>query len=212
MNNPETSSDSSAPGQPFEAIPAASTVKDLNRRRLLLKGAASTGATVAALQPIGALATIPSGSTVLTCPSSVAGAKETNCTVSGVQSAAHSFASNITKIPAGGKAISYWSATTNGVPNKRWNCSTLTKVSALFPYCNSTYSNKTLLDMLKNYSGTTEAGYICAYLNGTNFYSDPPTNIKCFPYSAAQVQTYWNDTKKRASALALFQRISTQTT
>ena len=113
---------------------------------------------MAALQPIGALATFPSGSTVPTCPSSVAGAKETNCTVSGVQSAAHSFASNITKIPAGGKAISYWSATTNGVPTNPWNCLDLNQGERTLSVPYSTYSNKTLLDMLKNYSGTTEAG------------------------------------------------------
>jgi hypothetical protein len=210
MKNLETSSDSSATGQPLEAIPAVSTVKDLNRRRLLLKGAASTGATVAALQPIGALATIPSGTTVLTCPSSVGGAKETNCTVSGVQSAAHSFATNVTKIPACGKALSYWSANNAMVPVKTWNCGYTTKCGTLLANCNSTYTNRSLIWVLVNASGSDEAGYICAYLNGLNFYGAPLSG-KCFPYSHTDVQSFWGDTNKRASALALFKRISTQT-
>lgn len=211
MIDQETSSDSSVPGQALRGTAKAMTVKDLNRRRLLLKGAASTGATVAALQPIGALATgLPSGSVVLTCPSSVGGSKETICTVSGVQSAAHSFASNITQVKACGKTISYWSANNAMVPVKAWNCSHTTKCGTLFSNCNSSYTYKSLIWVLVNAAGSDEAGYICAYLNGLNFYGAPLSG-KCFPYSHTQVQSFWGDGNKRANALALFKRISTQT-
>lgn len=168
----------------------------LARRRLLLKGASGGAATLAALTPLGALATTQS--TVFVCKNG--DSKDVLCTLSGVQSAAHSFSATITKVNCGGKKVSHWNACTTSAPSTPSNawptgCSSGAKVSTVFG-TNCEYANTAMFTVVKQ-SSQPMAHWITAYLNAKAF----PAS---FPYTPAQVVSLYGDTTKRAAALAFF--------
>ncbi len=213
MNDQTSNPDVPLSGDPLSPARPVLSAEALARRRLLLKGAVGSAAAVAALQPVGALAT--GQSTVLTCLGDKG--KEGLCSISGVQSAAHSFGPNIVAIQAKGKPMSHWSAATYNDSTKVWTpvnawteiSHSKTAGSAFGSTCASTLSSKTLLAVLRDNSTTVEATYICAYLNAAVLYADTPSSTKTFPYSKEKVYEFWSaggDT--RAAAASLFQRIT----
>lgn len=205
----DLSSNSSTPSghDPLSPRKPALSADALARRRLMLKGATGSAAALAALKPMGALATTQS--TVLVCKN--AQNKDVLCTVSGVQSAAHTFGPNITKVLAYGKCKAYWQTNPSAWPTAcRTTCAPTLKVGTLFANCAN--SNKTMMQILTNYAGTIEADYICAYLNGSHLYDPVPTSTKCFPYSSSQVQALWTGGEpNRSKAQTLFKAICTLT-
>ncbi|RZL40629.1 MAG: hypothetical protein EOP35_00350 [Rubrivivax sp.] len=180
----------------------------LMRRRLMLRGASTGVAALAALQPVGALATT---STVLTCKNG--NDKVSLCTLSGVNSAAHSFGPNVTKITAFGKTKASWYAL------QTWpsGCAPGSTVGSLLSGASSTVSSMLLRDILNPVSTngtkftTVEADFVCAYLNGLAYYEvTGPTQAKAFPYSAAKVKEFWGaGNPTRANAWSLFKAIQT---
>lgn len=195
MNEKTSQSESlrvSDAGLPADQMPATA----LARRRLLLKGASGGAATLAALTPLGALATTQS--TVFVCKNG--DNKDVLCTLSGVQSAAHSFSATITKVSCGGKKVSHWNACTTSAPTTPSNpwptgCNSSAKVSTVFGI-NCEYANTAMFTVVKQ-STLPMAHWITAYLNATKF----PAS---FPYTPAQVVSLYADTTKRAAALAFF--------
>lgn len=224
MNKPSSTPGVSSANDPLSSHQAAPAADVMMRRRLLLRGATGGAAALAALKPVGALATSGT-STVLVCKNGLN--KTSLCTLSGVQSAAHSFGPNIQKIQAAGKRLTYWSARTGatssscGTPNNAWPKAAEplvapgNKVSTLLS--NSTYANVKMLDLLNSQPSSDEAQFIVAYLNATSHYNDVgPTSAKSFPYSKSQVQSFWNPTAglpadSRARARTLFESIATLT-
>jgi|SRR6218665_3601290 len=172
------------------------------RRRLLLRGVGSGAAAVAALTPVRALAT-NSGSTVYVCASKTTG-KDLICTLSGVDSAAHSFGPNITKVVAGGKKVSYWgdckntgsSKTPVYAPNNSWPIDYKIVAKDALPNCSAAMSNKTLLEIMRANQSTEEAHWIGAYLNAAKFPA-------MFPYTPQQVLDLYNG-NQRSKALTFF--------
>lgn len=209
MSNQSSGSENSQRDDPL--APTRTLSADaLTRRRLLLKGATGGTAALAALTPVGALAT--GTSTVLTCQGNTGAIGL--CSVSGVQSAAHSFGSNISQIAASGKHTNYWSKDGLTWPSTSPNaCAKSTLVNSLLPGCSSTFSSQKTLWALKNSPGSAEAIFIAAYLNGAKFYGAAgPSQSLAFPYSSAQVKNFWDaGGTTRANAQALFARIMTQT-
>ena len=210
MKNQSSSSDTSFGNDPLSPQRQPLSAEALLRRRLMLKGASSGVAAVAALKPIGVLAT---QATVLTCLN--AQSQQTLCSVSGVQSAAHSFGPNVTTILAKGYTMAHWSANDGkGKPNNAWptscasTCAPGKPVNALLAGCqNGTMS---MLDVLATKSTTIEADYLCAYLNATAMWSATPTTAMCFPYSPAEVLAFWNNGGANLTkAQTLFKAIAT---
>lgn len=204
MNDQPTPNDPLSPQKPSLSADA------LLRRRLLLKGATGSAAALAALQPVGALAT--GTSTVLYCKN--ADNKDVLCSLSGVTSAAHTFGPNVAKVLAVGKNKNYWYAKSN------WptGCTPLTYVKDLLPGASSGVANMTLRDLLNPAAvnsanfGTAEADFVCAYLNGLYLYGTlGPTDAMTFPYSAAKVKEFWGTAPSatRTSARNLFVAIQT---
>lgn len=197
---------SSTSNDPLSPPKPALSADALTRRRLMLRGASGGAAALAALQPVGALAT--SQSTVLTCLNGAG--KEALCTLSGVQSAAHSFGPGITRIPAKGKSKSYWKS--NPWPS---GCATVCApnklVGSLLSNCNSSYRSMTMQWLMANAASSIEADFICAYLNGTACYSATyPTASKAFPYSSGKVKEFWDaGGQTRTNAQTLFKAIQT---
>ncbi|WP_310386009.1 hypothetical protein [Roseateles sp.] len=177
----------------------------LVRRRLLLKGAGTGAATLAALTPIGALA--QTQSTVFVCKNGTG--KDVMCTVSGVQSAAHSFGPNITKVTAGGKGVAYWGAAAPAVtpkpgvvavptPLNTWPAGvTPTALVKTVFGSGAAYANTGLFAMTNRYASQDMAHWIAAYLNAKAM----PAS---FPYKPAEVVALYTDTTKRVAALAFF--------
>lgn len=211
MNNQSSGSENSQRHDPLAPARTLST-DALARRRLLLKGATGGTAALAALTPIGALATGTVGSTVLVCTG--IGNKPALCTMSGVGSAAHSFGSNITQIPACGRNVTYWKDCATWPSTSPTACSKATGVSTILSGCSSTFSGKSVLWALQNKPTSDEAIWICAYLNGATMYtSGNPTTTLTFPYSSTQVKAFWDaGGAKRSNALTLFKAITTKST
>jgi hypothetical protein len=205
MNDQSSNPGASSTNDPLSPQKASLSVDALMRRRLMLRGASGSAAALAALQPIGALAT--GQSTVLTCLN--AESKESLCSVSGVQSAAHSFGPNITKIQAKGKTKAYWlGCHTTWSSLTAETCKSDMAVSQLFSGANN--GTETMKAILKNRADSIEADFIGAYLNGATMYSASPTSTLCFPYSKAQVKGLWDaGVETRLKAQALFRGIST---
>lgn len=186
-------------------------------RRRLLQGASGGAAALAALKPIGAAAQ----TYVLTCQGVSASSR---CTLSGVTSAAHSFAVGYSALQAVGKDVSYWKSgltTSGGTPTNAWPttglpkaCTPTTQVGTLLTGCNSTYATWTIRKLLC-YNATTsasvEADFICAYLSAGKFWSSlGPSLTKTFPYSPQEVLDHWSksgDTSKRGAARTLYNAI-----
>jgi len=205
MNNQSSGSENSQRHEPLAPAQALST-DALARRRLLLKGATGGTAALAALTPVGALATGSGGSTVLVCASDK-GAPGL-CTLSGVGSAAHSFGPLVTKISASGKNAAYWK-NLNYWPTTVPATLKTAKVKTLLGTC--TNGEKQILYVLQYAPTSVEALWICAYLNGAKFYdAGGPSQAKPFPYSSVQVMDFWKNANTRMNAQALFSRITTQ--
>lgn len=220
MNDHPSNSGAQLSDDPLSPRKSSLSADALARRRLMLRGASSGAAALAALKPMGALATGTGGSTVLVCKN--ASNKDALCTLSGVQSAAHSFGPNITKITAGGKKTTHWSSRTGsgpGTPINTWpsSCSSVCApgktVGSLLAGCNSSYTNTKMLDLLNHSTAgnSTEAHFIVAYLNAALLYSSTgPTLSKTFPYSMDQVKSFWTaGGTTRTNARDLFKAIAT---
>ena len=209
MNNQSSDSENS---QRHDALAPVRTLSTdaLARRRLLLKGATGGTAALAALTPVGALAT--GTSTVLTCVGNTGAVGL--CSHSGVQSAAHSFGSNITQIPAAGKNATYWKDRATWPTTSPTVCAKTTAVSTVLAGCSSTFSGKNMLWALQYQPASVEAIWICAYLNGATMYNaSGPTATQTFPYSSTQVKAFWDaGSTTRSNAYGLFSRITTQST
>lgn len=201
MNDHSSNSSTPSGHDPLSPRKPALSADALARRRLMLKGATGSAAALAALKPLGALAT--SQSTVLVCKN--AQNKDALCTISGVQSAAHTFGPNITKVYACGKEKAYWKNNPSAWPQ---GCATTTQANTVFQYCSN--GTKSMMQILTDNSPTIEADFICAYLNAQTLYAATPTTTMCFPYDAAKVVQLWKDgNPNRSRAQVLFQAICT---
>lgn len=156
----------------------------LARRRLLLRGSTASATALAALTPIGALAT--SQSTVYTCVG-VSG-KESVCTLSGVQSAAHSFGPNTVKVPAGGRSPGWWKQSDGSAPRRQWPVPWTDKVSSVLTLAPMNLKSLTLFELMKNskYSNTVERHWLCAYLNAKAS-EQGLLGLYGFPYTPSEV-------------------------
>ncbi|MDN3919515.1 hypothetical protein [Roseateles violae] len=194
MNKQSSESENSQRGDPLS--PQRTLAGDaLARRRLLLRGATGGASALAALTPLGARAAGTGGSTVLTCTG--VGGKVGLCSVSGTNSAAHSFL-NVTQVPAGGKKVSWYGSCSGGscsslsmTPANAWPTgllpSTKLKNTTLPWAAGSAYGNYTMLGLLGTRSASAEAHWTVAYLNALKFYP-----LGTFPYSASQVVDMYN--------------------
>jgi len=199
MNDQSSTPGASSTNDPLSPQKPSLSADALMRRRLMLRGASGGAAALAALQPIGALAT--GQSTVLIC--TAGDLKQRQCSVSGVQSAAHSFGPNVDKVWAKGKTKTYWKDASSW-PN---GCSKNTKVGDVFKGASN--PDKTFLQILSSHAGTIEADFVTAYLNGAFLYSSTPSVSKTFPYSKEDVVMLWGkDGDTRARARQLFVGIS----
>ena len=163
----------------------------LARRRLLLRGTTASATALAALTPIGALAT--SQATVYTCVG-VSG-KEGLCTLSGVQSAAHSFGPDTVKVPAGGKSPGWWGQSNKtGGPKRAWPVASTDKVSTVLTMAPSNLRSLTLFELMSNpaYANRAERHWLCAYLNAKA--SEQGTLAPYgFPYTSTEVIAFYLD-------------------
>lgn len=162
----------------------------LARRRLLLKGAkGGSAAALAALSPVGALAT---GSRVTVV---VKDGKTYHCTVSGVRSASHSFGSNIVQVPCRGKKLTYWCKKTwssgSYKPTNTWPCDYTPAMSPYWSKCRSGWTGRRWFETtyMTDSTDSDESHWICAHLNSLKFYSTQE-----FPYSYDDVKAMYNGT------------------
>jgi len=172
----------------------------LARRRMLIKGAGTGATSLAALSPMGAFAS----STVVVC--SNAQGKSVLCTISGTQSAAHSFGPNITKLSGAGCKPSTWGAGKNGKPTRTWpspytsNCGT-TKVGSVLIYASPATRNLSLFQLMNTNPSAPEAHWLCALLNALAYEAGGSVWIGptfAFPYSSSQVKTYYLNNNTQA--------------
>ncbi|MBB2487302.1 hypothetical protein H5407_18870 [Mitsuaria sp. WAJ17] len=191
----------STPDQQAARDPLAATrglsAEALARRRMLLKTAGTGGvATLAALSPMKAMA---GGVTLAVCSSATTG-KAVICTISGVQSAAHSFHGE-TYPNAWGYSPGWWGQSTyvNGklVPARTWPCNYNVTVGSILIRASSSTKNLTLFTLMNNsaYSNTPERHWLCAYLNAlayeTNTGWDKGRTGWAFPYSSTDVINFY---------------------
>lgn len=162
------------------------------RRRLLLRGTTAGATVVAALTPFGALGT--SQSTVYTCIGK--DGNEGLCTLSGVQSAAHSFGPGTVKVPAVGKSPGWWgqsvTVSKKTMPRREWPVDWQAKVGNVLTLAPHNLKQLTLFKLMSDsaYANTAERHWLCAYLNakaGEQGMFAPGG----FPYSATDVITFY---------------------
>jgi hypothetical protein len=164
----------------------------LARRRLLLRGTTASATALAALTPIGALAT--SQSTVYTCVGT--SGKEAVCTLSGVQSAAHSFGPDTDKVQAGGKSPGWWSQsqTVKGetVPRRPWPVPWGDKVESVLTLAPVNLRSLKLFELMSQsaYANTAERHWLCAYLNAKAGEQGALVPYG-FPYTASEVLGFY---------------------
>lgn len=169
----------------------------LARRRMLLKSAGTGGvATLAALSPMRAMA---GGVTLAVCNNASTG-KAMICTISGVQSAAHSFHGE-TYPNAWGYSPGWWGQTTlvagKTVPRRTWPCNCNVTVGSILIRASSSTRNLTLFTLMSNvaYRSTVEFHWLGAYLNAlayeTNTGWDVGRTGYAFPYSSADVINFY---------------------
>lgn len=196
MDKQRSTPDQQAAQDPLMATRALSA-EALARRRMLLK-TAGTGsvATLAALAPMRAMA---GGVTLAVCNSATTG-KAVICTISGVQSAAHSFHGE-TYPNAWGYSPGWWGQSTvvNGktVPRRTWPCNCNVTVGSILIRASSSTKNLTLFALMNNpaYASTVERHWLNAYLNAlsyeTNTGWDKGRTGWAFPYSSTDVINYY---------------------
>ncbi|WP_147283052.1 hypothetical protein [Pseudorhodoferax soli] len=164
MSNMSPVQDNSRPSDDHQSAAHGMSSAALARRRLLLRGTTASATALAALTPIGALAT--SQSTVYTCIGT--SGKEGLCTLSGVQSAAHSFGPDTERVPAGGKSPGWWGQSNKtGEPKRPWPVDWREKVSTVLTMAPSNLRSLTLFELMSKstYASTSERHWLCAYLN-----------------------------------------------
>lgn len=191
----------STPEQQAARDPLAATrelsAEALARRRMLLKSAGTGGvASLAALSPMKAMA---GGVTLAVCSSTTTG-KAVICTISGVQSAAHSFHGE-TYPNAWGYSPGWWGQCTSSdgttVPRRTWPCLSNVTVGSILIHASSSTANLTLLTLMSNsaYANTAERHWLCAYLNAlayeTNTGWEKGRTGWAFPYSSSDVIGYY---------------------
>ena len=174
------------------------------RRREVLRTLGKASAAAGAAGPLSALA---GGSGRPWCYKDKTYTTCTQASISGAGSVIQSVAPGST--PHGGKPCSHYGNSGN-VPSacsgKKFkemiSCSgkdskgvDISKSSCLF--------NKTADYICTNAPTSVEAHWITAYCNATARYSATPS-LSNFPYSAAQVNGYYNDINKKAAAYAFF--------
>lgn len=192
MNNQSSGSENSQRLDPLAPTPTLSA-DALARRRLLLKGAGGGATALAALTPVGALAT--SQSTVYTCIGQAG--KEGLCTLSGVQSAAHSFGPNIVKVPAGGLSPGWWGqekyVSGNIVPKRTWPVPYGNLVQTVLTLAPSNLGGLTLFELMRNpsYSNKVERHWLCAYLNAKASEQGLLPAPYQFPYTSTDVVNFY---------------------
>ncbi len=200
----------STPDQQAARDPLAATrglsAEALARRRMLLK-TAGTGsvATLAALSPMKAMA---GGVTLAVCNSATTG-KAVICTISGVQSAAHSFHGE-TYPNAWGYSPGWWGQTMlsagKTVPRRTWPCSCTMTVGSILIRASTATKNLTLLTLMSNsaYADTPERHWLNAYLNAlayeTNTGWDKGRTGWAFPYSSTDVINFYLNNDQAAYA------------
>jgi hypothetical protein len=163
----------------------------LARRRLLLRGTTAGATALAALTPIGALAT--SQSTIYTCVGT--SGKEGVCTLSGVQSAAHSFGPDTETVPAGGKSPGWWGQSNkNGTPKRPWPVDSTQKVSSVLSSASPNLQSLTLFALMSqsSYANTAERHWLCAYLNAKAGEQGALAPYG-FPYTSSEVLAFYQD-------------------
>lgn len=186
---------STQPTPPKDQQPSTVTdVSSMDRRRVLLKGLGKGSAVVAATIPIQTLANT---STVYIC------GDNRQCTVSGIQSAAHSFSSGIAKVTASGKGAAYWDEK-NPNYDKPQNWKDYKDIpfggSALAAYPSAT-STKTLWELLKPGSTATldQKTWVYAYLNAI---LNATLNAGKYPFTKAEVQEIYSKSQASSSYAA----------
>jgi hypothetical protein len=204
-----TSLESQAQPSGRPAARQSTKVDPLARRRLLLSGLGKGAAVVGVAVPLQTLA-----STMLVCNGSAG--KNGLCTVSGFQSAMHSFGgpSGPTQIAARGRAqfvwaypkppASYPSPPVPPQPNVAWPASV--PHTTLFKSVFGGSSTLTLFQVIQN--GGTQASWITAYLNAAQYY---PTSFPYPPVTTGGVTGVreWYSSAQSAQALSLFTQLET---
>lgn len=195
---PETTSlQSQALPSSQNASHRSTKVDPLARRRLLLSGLGKGAAVIGAAVPLQTLA-----SSVLVCNGS--SGKNGLCTVSGFQSAMHSFGGGgtVTQVQARGWSAAKWGEgqTFNEGPANPWPIPEDTLFRSVF----GGNSTATLYEVVQ--TNTTNAHWVAAYLNGIKYY---PTS---FPYPAitnggVTGVREWYFHPQSAQALSLFMQL-----
>lgn len=198
MDKQHSTQDQQAARDPLMATRALSA-DALARRRMLLKGAgAGSVATLAALAPMRAMA--GNGVTLAVCSSAKGTGKAVICTISGVQSAAHSFHGE-TLPNAWGYSPGWWGqcTTVSGVkvPTRTWPCAYNVTVGSVLIRAVEPIRSITLLTLMTNptYASAPERHWLCAYLNAlayeTNTGWAKGTTGFAFPYSSTEVINFY---------------------
>lgn len=196
MDKQRSTPDQQAARDPLTATRSLSA-EALARRRMLLKSAGTGGAaTLAALAPMRAMA---GGVTLAVCSSAKTG-KAVICTISGVQSSAHSFHGE-TYPNAWGYSPGWWGQTTtsNGltVPRRTWPCGCNVTVGSILIRASSSTKNLTLLTLMSDptYASTPERHWLGAYLNALAYETNTGWAVGrtgyAFPYSSTDVINYY---------------------
>jgi len=191
------------PGRP--AARRSTQVDPLARRRMLLAGLGKGAAVVAAAVPIQTLA-----ANALVCNGSAG--KVGLCTVSGFQSAAHSFGAGSSQVPARGRNLSLWAQVKTvwnppsppppPEPTYTWPVPHTTLFKTIF----GGSSTLTLFQVVQ--SDTPAAHWVVAYLNAAQYY---PAS---FPYPMITTGGVtgvkdWYSHPQSAQALTLFTQLET---
>lgn len=191
---PDTTPDNAAAqdGTPALGTPAQGVGADAVRRRLLLRGIGKGSAVVAAATPIKSLAFTSS----VTANGKI-------CSISGVQSAAHSAPTNLPtcggKSPGWYKTISHWPGynSTTGIATNTVGAITFTQ-HAVFSAVFGGGSGSTLWNIMSTQESSDEFHWIPALLNAIQ----APAGY-VFPYSPQEVLDLFAGPQK-AAALAFF--------
>lgn len=197
MDKQHSTQDQQAARDPLMATRALSA-DALARRRMLLKGAgAGSVATLAALAPMRAMA--GNGVTLAVCSSATGNGKAVICTISGVQSAAHSFHGE-TLPTAWGYSHGWWSQFkwVGGVrvPTRVWPCAYNVAVSTVLARAADPVRNLTLAELATNptYASYPERHWLCAYLNALAYETKVGWTVGggyAFPYSSTDVINFY---------------------
>lgn len=180
MSNMPSSLENSERDDPLDPKRALSA-EALQRRRMLLKGAGGGGAALAALTPLSALA----GNQLMFCKNKT---KTGNviATVSGVNSAAASFAGRPMPPEAAGCSANNW----GGKANSAWPCDQGLFVKDVITWA-SCPKYTTFIQLMKNTTSyQTERHWLCAYVNAVAHEKGKLPLGYSFPYTSLEVKQY----------------------